>query len=111
MIRTAGRTAGRVVTARGAAQVAPPEQGAATGAPAARNEVLLVGRVSGVPELRELPSGDSLVSWRLVVERPPGGRKPPDGVRAPTVDTLDCTAWTPACGVRRERSAPVTWSR
>lgn len=67
--------------------------------PPGRNEVLLVGRVSGAPEQRELPSGDALVSWRVVVDRPLGGRRPPDGVRATTVDTLDCVAW--AAGLRR----------
>lgn len=60
----------------------------------ARNEVVLVGRVSGEPEQRELPSGDALVSWRVVVERPVPRRATPSGVRAPTVDTLDCVAWT-----------------
>lgn len=60
----------------------------------ARNEVVLVGRVSGDPEQRELPSGDALVSWRVVVERPVPRRATPSGVRAPTVDTLDCVAWT-----------------
>jgi single-strand DNA-binding protein len=64
----------------------------------ARNEVVLVGRVSGEPEERELPSGDRLVSWRVVVDRPPP-RKVPAGVRAPTVDTVDCVAW--AAPVRR----------
>ncbi|MBC7375539.1 MAG: single-stranded DNA-binding protein [Frankiales bacterium] len=68
-------------------------------APPARNEVLLVGRVSGAPQERELPSGDSLVSWRLVVARSTGARRPPPGVRATTVDTLDCVAWT--AGLRR----------
>ncbi len=67
-----------------------------------RNEVVLVGRVSAVAEERELPSGDRLVTWRLVVDRPPG-RKPPEGVRPTTVDTLDCVAWTPA--VRRSATA------
>lgn len=66
---------------------------------APRNEVLLVGRVSGEPEERELPSGDVLVAWRVVVDRPPPRRPPPDGVRLATVDTLDCVAWTSA--VRR----------
>jgi single-strand DNA-binding protein len=61
-----------------------------------RNEVVLVGRVSGVPEERELPSGDSLVAWRVVVPRPAPRRAPPEGVRPPTVDTLDCVAWTAA---------------
>lgn len=69
---------------------------------APRNEVLLVGRVSGSPEERTLPSGDRLVTWRLVVERGPG-RRPPEGVRATTVDTFDCVAW--ATSVRRRASA------
>lgn len=93
MDAAAGRTGGRTVAARGATP------GGQAGGPAARNEVLLVGRVSGVPQERELPSGDVLVAWRLVVDRPPGGRRPPEGVRATTVDTLDCTAWT--AGLRR----------
>ena len=69
---------------------------------AGRNEVVLLGRVSGAPEERDLPSGDRLVSWRLVVERPPL-RKPPTGVRLPTVDTLDCVAR--AAGPRRTAKA------
>jgi single-strand DNA-binding protein len=64
-----------------------------------RNEVLLVGRVSGTPEERELPSGDALVSWRVVVDRPAGRRPATPGGRVPTIDTLDCVAWTAA--VRR----------
>ncbi len=64
----------------------------------ARNEVLLVGRVSGTPEQRELPSGDSIVAWRIVVDRIPT-RPRTEGVRAATVDTFDCVAWTP--GLRR----------
>ena len=62
-----------------------------------RNEVLLVGRVSGTPQERELPSGDVLVAWRVVVDRPPG-RRPTTG-RSPTIDTVDCVAWSGA--VRR----------
>lgn len=63
------------------------------------NEVRLVGRVSGAPQERELPSGDALVTWRVVVDRPVPRRAPPEGVRPATVDTLDCVAWTAA--VRR----------
>jgi single-strand DNA-binding protein len=63
------------------------------------NEVRLVGRVSAPPEERRLPSGDQLVSWRVVVERPPSRRAAPPGVRPTTIDTLDCVAW--AAGVRR----------
>lgn len=71
--------------------------GQSSGVPAAvlgRNEVVLVGRVSGVPQERELPSGDALISWRVVVDRPVPRRAPPPGVRPQTVDTVDCVAWT-----------------
>jgi single-strand DNA-binding protein len=56
-----------------------------------RNEVLLVGRVTSPAEERTLPSGDVLVTWRIVVDRPPQAR--PGERRSPTVDTLDCVAW------------------
>ena len=61
------------------------------------NEVVLVGRVGATPEQRELPSGDVLVSFRLVVDRPP--RSVPEGVRPVLVDTLDCITW--AAGLQR----------
>lgn len=48
------------------------------------NEVLLRGRVSGQPGEKELPSGDRVVEFRLVVPR-----KSRDGV-----DTLDIAAWS-----------------
>ena len=48
------------------------------------NEVLLRGRVSGEPREKELPSGDRVVEFRIVVPR-----KSRDGV-----DTLDIAAWT-----------------
>jgi len=67
------------------------------------NEVRLVGRVSGAPQERQLPSGDSLVAWRVVVARPEAERRSPAGGRAATVDTLDCVAWTP--GLRRTARA------
>lgn len=63
-----------------------------TAAPA--NEVHLTGRVSGDPVERELPSGDVLVSLRVVVARPaPRGRKDSPGSRQ-RVDTIDVTCWT-----------------
>jgi single-strand DNA-binding protein len=61
------------------------------------NEVRLVGRLAVDPVSRQLPSGDPLVAFRLVVERPrtgPGsGRGGSGSSRSPTVDTLDCAAW------------------
>ena len=62
------------------------------------NEVVLGGRVSGEPTVRVLPSGDELVSWRLVVGRDNRGVSP-SGRQLPTVDTIDCVAFK--AGVRR----------
>lgn len=62
------------------------------------NEVRLFGRVSGAPRTLELPSGDEVVSWRLVVDRAPSART--TGNR---VDTIDCAAWTAALRRRAER--------
>lgn len=64
-----------------------------------RNEVVLIGRVSGTPQQRELPSGDLLVSWRVVLERPPTRRPRRPGSRQVTIDVVDCVAW--AAGARR----------
>lgn len=59
------------------------------------NEVRIQGRVSGEPRHRTLPSGDEIVSIRVVVPRAGRGRPPPGrpGARV-TVDTIDCVAWT-----------------
>lgn len=57
------------------------------------NEVRLVGRLSTEPEVILLPSGDEIVSARLVVQRP----RPPAGQATPRrVDTVTCTAWASA---------------
>ena len=66
------------------------------------NEVHLVGRLAAESEERTLPSGEVLVLWRLVVDRPT--TTVPEGVRAQTVDTLECVARKAA--VRR---AALTW--
>jgi single-strand DNA-binding protein len=55
-----------------------------------RNEIVLVGRLAAEPEPRTLPSGDEIVTFRLVVDRPPATRRDTGGRREPTVDTLDC---------------------
>ena len=64
------------------------------------NEVHLVGRLAADPVRRELPSGDVLVQFRVVVERGPEVRSA--GRRSPTVDTIDCSAWRK--GVQRSVS-------
>jgi single-strand DNA-binding protein len=60
------------------------------------NEVRLVGRVSAAAEERSLPSGDSVWTFRLVVDRPLDRARPRS-----SVDTLDCAVW----GGRARRSA------
>ena len=56
------------------------------------NSVHLVGRVSAAPELRTLPSGDEIVSIRLVVPRDERSRRR----SRQTVDTVECVAWRAA---------------
>jgi single-strand DNA-binding protein len=73
------------------------------------NEVTLVGRVSAAPETRDLPSGDQLVTLRLVVDRPPptpaqrkaqksaqkkGEKKVEKGAPKRAVDVIDVACWT-----------------
>lgn len=53
-----------------------------------RNEVLLEGRVSSLPVEHELPSGDFVVEFRIVVDR--SVRR---GLKR-EVDTLDIAAWS-----------------
>jgi len=59
-----------------------------------RNEVRLTGRLAAAAVEVELPSGDRLVTWRVVIRRPPSARR-----GAPTVDTIECAAYRGA--VRR----------
>jgi single-strand DNA-binding protein len=51
------------------------------------NEVRLRGRLADAPTVRELASGDVLAVFRVIVDRPPGGR-----VR---VDTIECSTTKP----------------
>jgi single-strand DNA-binding protein len=52
-----------------------------------RNDVVLRGRLSAPPELKALPSGDTLVTFRLVV------RRPEPRVRGQSVDVLTCVTY------------------
>jgi single-strand DNA-binding protein len=69
-----------------------PDDLAVATEPATHNEVVLVGRLSGLPTSRTLPSGDELLSWRLVVGRDNRAAGRTDGGRSPTIDTIDCVA-------------------
>lgn len=63
------------------------------------NEVRLIGRVSAEPIERELPSGDLIVSLRVIVDRP----RQMDDLRR-KVDVIDLACWparTRAAAMRR----------
>jgi single-strand DNA-binding protein len=82
----------------------------------ARNCVELCGRVTSTPVIRELPSGDEIVTFRLSVPRPgdgpsgrsgsvsgSGSRRTGAAGRAGS-DWVDCVAWG-----ARERRAVRAW--
>ncbi|MGH3457087.1 single-stranded DNA-binding protein [Aeromicrobium sp.] len=54
------------------------------------NAVRLTGRVSAAPDARLLPSGDEVVSFRLIVPRSAAARRRSKQL----VDTIECSAWT-----------------
>lgn len=55
-----------------------------------QNNVVLTGRVSSAPVERELPSGDRILTFRLVVAR----EASPMAVRSrQTADWMDCVVW------------------
>ena len=74
-------------------------------ADAVANDVRLVGRLTGIPAMVELPSGDALVAFRISVPRssPSGSAALAQG-SAQRVDSVPCTAWTP-----RLRRSILTW--
>lgn len=76
----------------------PARAAASTGEPAlppqtsdrpSRNEVMLCGRVAAAAEERELPSGDCLVTARIIVDRDAAALSH----SSQRVDTIDCMAW------------------
>lgn len=73
------------------ARAAPPVDPVRTG----RNEIVLAGRLPAAAEFRELPSGDTVAVWRLVVPRDPrrDARRDPASTR-PKVDTIECSAFS-----------------
>jgi single-strand DNA-binding protein len=63
------------------------------------NEVRLLGKVSQDPELRTLPSGDPLWTFRVVIPRSGSATAGRSGV-----DALDCSVWS-----GRARRTVATW--
>lgn len=68
----------------------------------ADNQVLLRGRVADAAETRTLPSGDELVSFRLIVDRSVAARRRSRQL----VDTFDCSAWTSRLRAKALRLKP-----
>lgn len=68
------------------------------------NEVMVCGRISGLAEERELPSGDTVVQLRLVVPR--SGPRARAGGGGATVDTIDVACWTKALQRKAVRLKP-----
>lgn len=54
------------------------------------NHVAVVGRVSQLAEIKALPSGDELATFRIIVDRPAAALKR----SKQKVDTFECVAWT-----------------
>ncbi len=54
------------------------------------NEVVLCGRVAAQARERELPSGDCIITGRVIVDRDAQSLKH----SAQRVDTIDCVGWT-----------------
>jgi single-strand DNA-binding protein len=63
------------------------------------NEVRIVGRLSAPALTVHLPSGDEVVNWRLVVERPHGAGRS-------SVDTVNCVGY-----LARVRKQALTWEK
>ena len=71
------------------ASTSDPGSDASTAETPARNEVVLRGRVAAPADERELPSGDTIVTARLIVDRDSAAL----GRSSQRVDTIDCVAW------------------
>ena len=69
----------------------------------ASNEVLLVGRVNAAAKSKELPSGDRVVEFRLIVDRAAARGKKRE------VDTLDIAAWSASARKSALSIKPDQW--
>ena len=70
------------------------------------NSVVLVGRVSAAPESRELPSGDRVVTFRVIVDRPPARER-----ARRQVDVIDVACWSKRTQRTANALAPDTGVR
>lgn len=69
-----------------------------------RNEIVVAGRITAEPLIRELPSGDRLATWRICVARPEDSR-----YAGRAVDSITCASFDRALheGIRAWRLGDV----
>lgn len=82
------------------------EDPAATAGPEHVNEVRLVGRLGADPAHKQLPSGDSVWTFRISVERPRPGRRAGQRPGQRRTDSLDCAVWS-----GRVKRSVSTWAK
>ena len=73
-------------------------------------QVVLVGRMGARLEERELPSGDVVTTFTIVVDRPAGRSSMTSGA-GPRVDAIACQAFRAATARRAASLEPGTWVR
>ena len=66
------------------------------------NQVVLRGRISAAPTLRELPSGTAILAFRVVVPR---DKTHMTSGSKQTSDWVDCVAWAP-----RQKRSVQSWN-
>jgi single-strand DNA-binding protein len=76
--------------------------------PASTAEVAVVGRLGSRVDRRELPSGDCVTVFTVIVDRPPGARPPGSRV---SVDAIACQAFRATVVRRLAGLEPGTWVR
>lgn len=88
------------------ARAAPPADPVRAG----RNEIVLASRLPAGAEFRELPSGDTVAVWRLVVPRDPRRDAKRDSAPSrPKVDTIECSAFSARVRQRAEGWQVGSW--
>lgn len=74
------------------------------------SEVTVVGRMGARVDVRELPSGDQVTIFTVVVDRPAREVAKAPG-RAVSVDSIACQTFRPAVARRLEQLAAGDWVR
>jgi single-strand DNA-binding protein len=76
--------------------------------PSSSADVVVVGRLGSRVEVRELPSGDTITVFTIVVDRARSAGRPASTVK---VDAIACQAFRAAVVNRLDRLEPGQWVR